>query len=391
VIDLNTKYQSISGFGASSAWNTLTTSDYDLLWDIDKGAGLSLLRLRIDPTATTTSTSNANQLTYAKAAAAKGVVIWASPWSPVSAWQTNYGTDGSGNAKLKFNFAYGTQWANLLASFAKDVKAMGIPLYAISAQNEPDGSNFNHFEAADIVTWIKTYLGPAMAGTGVKIIAPETVNWCGFSTYEPAILNDATAASFVPILATHEYGCSPKAYPAIQAANKEFWETEIYESDTSSDQGIGSGLNTAKLMHEALTISNVNAWHYWWVHGGSNTGLFPNGSSMPSKRLWVMGNYSKFVRPGYVRIGAPIAPTSGVTVSAYFGATDRRVVIVAINTNAAATSRVFGISGLAPSKITPWLTDATNDLKAQSPLPQSGNVFTYALPPKSVTSIVIDG
>ncbi|HZL16157.1 MAG TPA: hypothetical protein VFG23_00300 [Polyangia bacterium] len=36
----------------------------------------------------------------------------------------------------------------------------------------------------------------------------------------------------------HEYGCSPKAYPDIAQAGKEFWETEIYdEGSTTADPG----------------------------------------------------------------------------------------------------------------------------------------------------------
>lgn len=382
VVDTCTRYQSIRGFGASSAWNTLTASDHTYLWDTTSGAGLSMLRLRIDETASTTSSSNAAQLSYAKIAAAKGVLIWAAPWSPQTAWQTKNGS------QLLMNFTYAQQWASALAQFAKDAVAMGVPLFAISSQNEPDGTNFNHFTAPQIVDWIKTYLGPAMQGTGVKIIAPETVNWCGFSSYEPAIMADATASSFVPILATHEYGCTPKAYPDIAKAGKEFWETEIYESETTTDEGINAGLNTAKLMHDALTISNVNAWHYWWIHGDADTGLFTNTSSTPSKRLWVMGNFSRFVRPGFVRVAAPAAPTAGVTMTAYYG--NNRVVVVAINTSASSVSRSFGIAGMSVGKVTPWVTDSANNLQAQAAVTPSGNAFTYALPATSVTSLVVD-
>jgi O-glycosyl hydrolase len=104
VIDVCTRYQKITGFGASSAWNTLTASDHQFLWDTTTGAGLSMLRLRIDPTATTTSAANAAQLAYAKTAAAKGVLIWAAPWSPQVAWQTQPAAN-----QFSMNFAFAPQ------------------------------------------------------------------------------------------------------------------------------------------------------------------------------------------------------------------------------------------------------------------------------------------
>jgi glucuronoarabinoxylan endo-1,4-beta-xylanase len=387
-INLSTEYQKISGFGASSAWNSLNAVEEKLLWDTTAGAGFSLHRLRIDETALVTSSSNKEQLAIAKAAVAMGVTVWASPWAPVSSWQTNYGTDASGNAKLKFNFNYATQWATLLANYAKDMKAAGVPLYAISAQNEPDGTNFNNFSASELVTWIKSYLGPALEGTGVKIIAPETVNWYSFPSYKTAILGDATASAYIPIIATHEYGGSPAAYPEIAAAGKEFWQTEIYESLDVTDPGINSALNTAKLMHEAIVTAGVNAWHYWWIHGPTGTSLFPWSSSTPAKRLWAMGNYSRFVRPGFLRIGATAAPASGVTLSAYRDSSSTKLIVVAINTNSSAVSLDFTINGATPVSMTPYVTDTTQDLSAQTSQTLSTNTPSYSLPKRSITSLV---
>lgn len=52
---------------------------------------------------------------------------------------------------------------------------------------------------------------------------------------------------------------------------------------------------------------------------------------MISKRGYNMAHFSKFVRPGYVRIDATKNPEPNVYVSAYKG--DNKVVIVAINKN----------------------------------------------------------
>jgi len=387
-IDALTKYQKISGFGASTAWaGSMSATDADMLWDTTKGAGLSLHRIHIAEDGSTSETS------IAKLAVARGVKVWASPWNPPASYLQSY-VDGKTTGK-ELNFTYAQAWANTLAKFPATMKAAGVPLYALSVQNEMDNSGSNHYTPAQLLTFLDTYLGPAMNGSDTKIMAPETQNWCGFNSYLTAILGDAKASSYVPIIATHEYGCDPAAYPSIAKAGKEFWETEMYDWATSvEDPGMTSALRVAKLIHEALTISNMNAWHFWWVYpcadaSCGNGALWSQGSnSKATKRLWIMGNYSRFVRPGYVRIGATIAPTSGVTLTAYRDSSLTKIVVVAINTNTSATSQVFSISGAAPSKVTPYVTDPSNDLVAQASQTIISSNFTYSLPAQSVVTLV---
>lgn len=381
-----TTYQRMAGFGASTAWaSSMSTTDADLLWDTVKGAGLSLHRIRIAEDGTTSETS------IAKLAAARGVKIWAAPWNPPAAWVQTTGTT------KELNPTYAQDWATRLAKFPGVMKAAGVPLYAQSVQNEMDNTGSNHFTPAQLITFLKTYLGPAMNGTGTKIIAPETQNWCGFKPYLDAILADATVSAYVPIIATHEYGCSPGAYPQIAQAGKEFWETEMYDwANSNEDPGMTSALRTYGLMHDALTISSVSAWHFWWVYPCSaascgNGALWSQGSnSKATKRLWIMGNFSRFVRPGFVRIGATATPTTGVTLTAYKDSALTKIVVVAANSNTSATSQDFVISGVVPTKVTPWITDGTRDLVAQTAQNLTSSTFTYSLPASSVTTLVFN-
>jgi len=381
-IDVGTKYQTIRGFGASTAWGSSFSSagDPDLLWSTTKGAGLSLHRIRIDPSSGSTS-----ELAIAQKAVSYGVTVWATPWTPPAA-------DKSNNNTVMGNLTNPSAYATYLVNFAKTMKSKGVSLYAVSAQNEPD-ANVDYescvYTGATMATWVGKSMGPAFAGTGIKVMAPETQNWYGFANFWPTLKADADFMKYADIVATHEYGGSPKAYPEIQAAGKDFWETEIYDMDgKDADTGITSGLRVAKLIHEALTIANVGAWHYWWVYSTGSGGLFTNNKA--TKRLWVEGNYARFVRPDYVRVSATVAPTGGVTTSAFYGATDKRVVIVAINTNTAATSQAFSLSGFSGAKATAYVTDTTRSLAAQTAVTISDNSFTYSLPRKSVTSFVID-
>ena len=390
-VDIGVKHQSISGFGASSAWESnISDNDADLLWSTTKGAGLSLHRIMINADGTTSELANAQKATT------RGAKVWGSPWN------NNYSTAfQNGNCTdHHLDFSKAKDWANAIVNLSKTMKAAGAPLYAVSSQNEPNMPCENpgsYYSASEIVNWVGNYLGPALESTGVKLITPETVNWYAFPEYKTAILADANAKKYTSILATHEYGGTVTAYPEVAAAGKEFWETEVYDLYSNKDDpGMTSALHVQGYIHEALTVANMNAWHFWWVYpcsGSScgNGGLWNQGTGAgPSKRLWIMGNYSRFVRPGYVRIDAPANPAPGVKVSAFYGAADNRVVVVAADTNFSSASVNVALSGGTPDKVTPWLTDDKNALVAQAAVALSGTSFSYTLPARSVTSFVID-
>jgi glucuronoarabinoxylan endo-1,4-beta-xylanase len=382
-VDVKTTHQKIAGFGTCSAWcGTLSASEGELLWSTTKGAGLSLHRIMIDRNG-----PDQNEKANAKQATGFGVKVWGTPWfckGGVGVSGKDYDTLSESNYQA---------WADVLASSANNLKSAGSPLYAISSQNEPD-IGWTKYDAPTLAKWVGKYLGPTMASKApdTKVMGIEPCNWCGFSNYYKVFKADADAWKYSAILATHEYGCSPTAYPDINAAGKEFWQTEIYDTDTRADPGMGSALRIAKLIHEALTIANMNAWHYWWVKesGVNNGALWDKGTGKPAKRLWIMGNWSRYARPGFVRVSATEKPTTGVTVTAFRDSALTKVVIVAINTNTSATSQDFSITGTSPKTMTPCITDPTRDLVEQSAQTLSSSTFTYSLPAQSVTSLVVD-
>ncbi|QQS03934.1 MAG: 1,4-beta-xylanase [Fibrobacterota bacterium] len=385
-IDATTKFQKISGFGASTAWgSTMPAADADQLWSTTTGAGLSLHRIRIAPDQTTSETN------IAKMAIARGATVWATPWTPPSSMKTGETKSGVGGT-----LSNPSGYAAKLVNFAKMMKDNGVPIYAVSAQNEPD-ANVDYesckFDGATMATWVGKSMGPAFAGTGVKVMAPETQNWDGFARFWPAMKGNADFMKYADILATHEYSATlPKLYPEIAAAGKEFWETEIYDTDMPADPGIGSALRVHKLIHQCMTLANMNAWHFWWVYPSTtdNGALWDKATNKASKRLWVMGNFSRFVRPGYIRIGATGTQASGVSMSAYSSEKDGKLVIVAANTNTSAVSQDFKVTGVNPTGVTPWVTDASRNLVAGDKAPVTGSAFNFSLPAKSVTTLVLD-
>jgi glucuronoarabinoxylan endo-1,4-beta-xylanase len=327
----------------------------------------------------------------ALAAQTRGASIWATPWTPPAADKSNDNT-------IMGTLTNGQDFAQKLAAYVTTMKTAGINLIAVSAQNEPD-ANVTYescsYTGATLASFIGTYMGPALANSGVKIMAPETQNWCDFPNYAPAIFSNTAAAGYTSIIATHEYGCTPPTVnPAVQqvlSSDKEFWETEIYDQTTPADAGMGSALRVAKLITDALTIVNMNAWHYWWVYttGTDNGALWDTASGQASKRLWVMGNFSRFVRPGYFRVDVSGATVSGVTVLGFTNPADNTTVIVAVNNNTATTSVPLFVSGTEwPASVSSYVTSSAGNLVPGSATPLTTGHFTASLSGQSVTTFV---
>jgi len=227
----------------------------------------------------------------------------------------------------------------------------------------------------------------------VKVMAPETMNACGFTNYFNAIKNDSAAWNAVSIFASHEYGCGTlPSQPSIAAAGKEYWETEVDTgaNGDSSGVGIASALPMATTLHNDMTKPNVNAWHIWWLYNsGSNGGyLYNTSTKVWAKRLWVLGNYSRFVRPGFMRVSTSGTAPSGVLVSAYTNTADGTLVVVAINSNNSATPLSLYLSGGAPCSMTPWVTSASDNLASKSAITVTNARFSATLDAQSVTSFV---
>ena len=267
----------------------------------------------------------------------------------------------------------------------QNAKTQGVPIYAVSAENEPDSCGINSttsYSATQLATWITT-LGPAMKALNVKVMAPETMNACGFATYFTAIKNNYAAWDAVDIFASHEYGCDATRR-IVHSSGREYWETEVDTgtgSGDSSGDGIASALLMATTMHNDLTKPNLNAWHLWWVYNSSGNGgcLYDTSSNVWTKRLWVMGNYARYVRPGFNRVATSGTVPSGVYISAYANPADGTVSIVAINTGSSAANVSLFITGAAPCSMTPYLTSANDNLAAQTAITVSGSRFTASL------------
>ena len=198
----------------------------------------------------------------------------------------------------------------------------------------------------------------------------------------------------------HEYDSQiAYAWPADVnggVRNKEVWQTEMsgvrYWPEEGPITDIHNGVAVAGWIHSALTVGEASAWLWWWYEAyyqNDNEGLaLIQGSSTIAKRYFTLGNYSKFVRPGYVAVDVVGNSNANVLLSAYKG-TDGTVVVVAINKGTAAATVPISITGgTAPAMMTPTVTSATDNLVAKTAVPVSGGSFTATLASKTVTTFV---
>jgi O-glycosyl hydrolase len=90
------------------------------------------------------------------------------------------------------------------------------------------------------------------------------------------------------------------------------------------DYGMDSAMVLAKVLHEDLTILNVVSWQYWTgceqEHYNHKVALMyikaDQKEVLPTKKLYALGHYSKYVRPGAVRIKETV-DNSDILVSSY--------------------------------------------------------------------------
>ena len=84
------------------------------------------------------------------------------------------------------------------------------------------------------------------------------------------------------------------------------WVTEDASQSRTFDGTMQDALGWARIIHNYLTVANVNAFVFWRIDGeGTNPGntALSDASGTPALRAYVVGNWSKFVRPGWKRIG----------------------------------------------------------------------------------------
>lgn len=275
-------------------------------------------------------------------------------------------------------------------------REQGVELELYAPLNEPYiNGNFPPSWFHDMVL----QLGGRMraAGFATRLVIPDDENPTAAYRRAVAVLSDPRARQYVGALAYHVYQWDRADMVRLRELATRYrlpvWMTE-YSSRRYADWS--GAFDWAVRMHVLLTEGGVNAIDYMWGFFGSwvrtdtlasidfADGLYRGVSYTPL--YWITGQYSRYVRPGYVRVAATAASPS-LLVSAYKG--PKRVVVVATNTGASEETVRVAIKGLRLRGVVRGVRSSESEQwRSLSPLAPRNGTLDVSLPPHSVTTLL---
>jgi len=302
------------------------------------------------------------------------IKILATPWSAPRWMKTNNSWIG-GSLQTQYYAAYARYFVKYFAA----MQAQGISIWGITPQNEPENPHNEPsmlMNSTEQKNFINQQLGPQMAAAGygnIKIIAFD--HNCDNTAYPIDVLNNST---YVDGAAFHLYLGNISAMSTVRnATNKNVYFTEQYTGSGGSFSGdfgwhmqnvvIGSTNNWSKTVLEWNAANNPSLGPR--TPGGCNTCLGAvtvNNSTSYTKNVayYIIGQISKFVKPGAVRISS--SSTSGTIQTVGFRNPDGSIALVVYNSGSANTIKV--VSGSSAFNYTvPASSAVTFNWSAGSP------------------------
>jgi O-glycosyl hydrolase len=379
-IDTSKTYQTIKGFGGMNHpdWIAdLTTDQVNKAFKNGDGElGFSILRMPVSEN----TGSWAKCVNSAKTAQSLGALVFASPWNPPASMSEQFNEGGRSGKRLRHD-KYG-DYAQHLNSFVKYMKENGVELYAISIQNEPDyAHDWTWWTSSECADFAANYADQI----DCKIMSCETFQYN--KQYYNDILSNSKANGNIDLFGTHFYGTQRNQmdFPALENDPRDIWMTEVYVPNSSSDADTWpEAVEVAVNIHNGLVIGGMNAYVWWYIRRSYGP-MKDNGNI--SKRGYMMAHFSKYVRPGAVRLDCTESPANGVYLSAYKN-TDGTIAVVAINNSNQNSDQTFNIKGATITSVTRYQTSQGENL-AKSSVNAANGSFSATINSKSVSTFVI--
>ena len=315
---------------------------------------------------------------------------------------TNTGRGGTANLKPDCYEKY----ARFLADVVEGVERQdGIKFDYICPFNEPDGH------------W--NWVGPKQEGwqRGYQIqsfFCPDSVDtYLGDIPNVPRLMLGHSYWTTTPLSELRAKRCELRE--ALDKYNVGFWQSETCIMGNDEEIGGGHGfdrtmktaLYVARIIHHDIVYAGAKSWQWWRAIGGDyKDGLIReytdedlrDGRVEDSKLMWALGNYSRFIRPGAVRLTVsafdkmknliPGGDTDqqGLMCSAYKNA-DGSYVIVLINY--AQAEKEFAIDKIDGNRVQ-WQVYRTSDIEGEDLMPvekvKSGK--TVRIPARSIITLL---
>jgi glucosylceramidase len=249
-----------------------------------------------------------------------GFKLFASPWSPPAWMKTNNNMLQGGSLKPECRQA----WADYFARFIQEYGKEGVPIWAVTVQNEPmavqswESCVYSAVEERDFV---RDYLGPALArlGLGTKIIIWDHNRGIMYQRAK-MVYDDPQAAQYV-------WGAGFHWYVGDHFDNVRLVHEAYPHKKLLFTEGTPEGFDSARLgewqwgeLYARSILNDLNHWANGWVdwnilldeQGGPNhvgnfciapiIGDTQKGSLIYLNSYYYLGHFSKFIRPGARRI-----------------------------------------------------------------------------------------
>ncbi|KAI5922204.1 glycoside hydrolase family 30 protein [Camillea tinctor] len=445
-VDLSKTYQTMDGFGCSFAFQRANLIAQmgdaaqqrqllDLLFNATSGAGLSIVRNGIG---SSPDSSGDRMNTFAPTdpggpAAAPAYVwdgrdsgqvfvareahdtygvrtIYGDAWSAPGYMKTNgnennggtlCGVPGTNCASGDWRQAY----ADYLVQYVRFYAEEGIPVSRIGFLNEPEfspgyaGMNSNGAQAADFIKILHAALEAANLTAQVGIACCESEGWGNQASMVRAI-RAAGAEALLATVTSHTYTGGPTGpmdtrlpvWLSEQCDLNGGWTTAWYAFG-----GAGEGLTWANNIYAAVVDAGVSGYLYWegvqWPSPNTNEKLVRVEQQAPygievSKRLWAFASWSRFVRPGAVRVGVTVGGGNGLK-SAAFRNVDGSVAVVVISSAGAASAVGVKVGGLAVAEASGWVTDQSHDCEAIEVAVAEDGTVSGSVAARSITTFHI--
>jgi glucosylceramidase len=270
------------------------------------------------------------------------ILILGSPWSPPAWMKTNNDAKG-GKLKTEYYPAY----ANYFVKYIQGMKAEGISIDAITIQNEPLNDKNTPsmvMQAEEQAQFIKDHLGPAFKAAGLrsKIILYD--HNCDVPEYATSILNDPLANPYVDGSGFHLYGGEIEAMSGVHNAfpQKNLYFTEFMAAEPTESTRIsiakpvtGTFIGALQNWSRNVLLWNLAANSKFEPHtDNGGCGICQGAVTIDGNEVtrnlayYAMAHFSKFVRPGSVRIASN---SSAALPNVAFKTPDGKTVLIVVN------------------------------------------------------------
>lgn len=241
--------------------------------------------------------------------------LFASPWSPPG-WMKDNGSMLGGCMR----HTYMPSYANYIVKFVQGYEAEGVPVRAITVQNEVDadqqGLMPQCFWPQDYeADFVRLHLGPQFESSGVKTkiwIIDHNYNLWGRAVAE---LETPGVRQYTNAVAWHGYTGKPEWMQRVQAV---FPAIEMYWTEGSSNYDDPDYFKWVPWAQNFTTIlqngcRSITGWCFATDdHGRPNVGPYPLGGLVTisaktkeiyhSGQFWAMGHFSRFIKRGALRV-----------------------------------------------------------------------------------------